>query len=177
MESALFFIFAILATVSGILVVVQSKPVHSVIFLIINFFCLAVLYLLLNAQFIAAVQIIVYAGAIMTLFLFVVMLLNLDLEDRAKKMHLTQKLLGIVLGLFFFFNIGILIQGNQFHFKKGIHTIEKIHAAGNTASIAEALFTDYLLPFEAASILLLVAIVGAIVLAKGSQVTNKRKNQ
>ncbi len=166
MENVLFFIFAIAAIISGILVISQSKAVHSVIFLIINFFCLAVLYLLLNAQFIAAVQIIVYAGAIMTLFLFVVMLLNLDAEDQAKEKHLIQKLLGLVLGLVLFINVAMLIKGNVFHFNKGIYTLEKVTAAGNTASIARVLFTDYLLPFEAASILLLVAIVGAIVLAK-----------
>lgn len=158
----IFLVLAGVALVSGGLVVFQRHPLRSALWLIVNFFAVAGLYLLAHAEFIAAIQIIVYAGAIMVLFLFVIMLLNLrQPEEEVRFMHLGQKIGGIILAGF-----TILLV---------IYTVGKVvfpagQAAppglGNTESIAKLLFTDYLLPFEVTSVLLLVAIVGAVVLAK-----------
>jgi NADH-quinone oxidoreductase subunit J len=158
----LFFILAAVALVSGALVVFQRHPLRSALWLIVNFFAAAGIYLLAHAEFIAAIQIIVYAGAIMVLFLFVIMLLNLRLPEAESRVpHLTQKVLGIFMA---FATGGLLVYG--FSVVKMPAAKELTPGLGNTESIAQSLFTTYLLPFEVTSILLLVAIVGAVVLAK-----------
>lgn len=144
------------------MVVIQVNPVRSALFLVLNFFALAGIYLLANAQFIAAIQIIVYAGAIMVLFLFVIMLLNLrQPEEGGAQLHLGQKIFGASLAS----ATAALVM----------YTIVKIKVPpgrpavpdfGTTEMVAKSLFTDYLLPFEATSILLLVAVVGAVILAR-----------
>lgn len=158
----IFFALAAVALVSGVLVVFQTHPLRSALWLIVNFFAVAGIYLLAQAEFIAAIQIIVYAGAIMVLFLFVIMLLNLrQPEEEALRPRMGQKLAGIALaGLTAF----TLIYG----FSKAKVPLGQPAppGLGNTESIARLLFTDYLLPFEVTSVLLLVAIVGAVVLAK-----------
>ena len=158
----IFFILAGVALISGGLVVFQRQPLRSALWLIVNFFAVAGIYLLAHAEFIAAIQIIVYAGAIMVLFLFVIMLLNLrQPEEELRFLHLGQKVGGIVLAGF---TVLILIYGiTQVVLPPGK---EAPPGLGNTESIARLLFTDYLLPFEVTSVLLLVAIVGAVVLAK-----------
>jgi NADH-quinone oxidoreductase subunit J len=158
----LFFILGGIALVSGALVVFQKHPLRSALWLIVNFFAVAGIYLLAHAEFIAAIQVIVYAGAIMVLFLFVIMLLNIrQPEEEAKIPFIGQKLTGIILAGFTGL---ILIYGvTRVALKTGK---EMAPGLGNTESIARSLFTDYLLPFEVTSVLLLVAIVGAVVLAK-----------
>jgi len=159
---SLFFILAAVALVSGVLVVFQTHPLRSALWLIVNFFAVAGIYLLAHAEFIAAIQIIVYAGAIMVLFLFVIMLLNLrQPEEPARQPHIGQKFLGVVLAGF---TALLLVYG--FARAKLPPGRAAAPGLGNTESIARSLFTDYLLPFEVTSILLLVAIVGAVVLAK-----------
>jgi len=158
----IFLVLAVVALVSGGLVVFQRHPLRSALWLIVNFFAVAGIYLLAHAEFIAAIQVIVYAGAIMVLFLFVIMLLNLrQPEEETRFLHLGQKVGGMVLAGF-----TVLL---------GIYTLTRVllppgqeapPGLGNTESIAKLLFTDYLLPFEVTSVLLLVAIVGAVVLAK-----------
>jgi NADH-quinone oxidoreductase subunit J len=158
----LFFILGGLALISGALVVFQKHPLRSALWLIVNFFAVAGIYLLAHAEFIAAIQVIVYAGAIMVLFLFVIMLLNIrEPEGEPKIPFIGQKLLGIILGGF----VGLVL------IYAVTNTVLKTGKAmapglGNTESIARSLFTSYLLPFEVTSVLLLVAIVGAVVLAK-----------
>ncbi len=158
----IFFLLAATALISGIMVVIQVNPVRSALFLVLNFFALAGLYLLANAQFIAAIQIIVYAGAIMVLFLFVIMLLNLrQPEEGGAQLHLGQKIIGsslaaATLSLVVYTIMKIKVPPGK----------EMLADFGTTEMVAKALFTDYLLPFEATSILLLVAVVGAVVLAK-----------
>jgi NADH-quinone oxidoreductase subunit J len=159
---SLFFILAGVALISGVLVVFQTHPLRSALWLIVNFFAVAGIYLLAHAEFIAAIQVIVYAGAIMVLFLFVIMLLNLrQPEEPARRPHIGQKFLGVVLAAF---TALLLIYG--FSQAKLPPSRALAPGLGNTESIARSLFTDYLLPFEVTSILLLVAIVGAVVLAK-----------
>jgi NADH-quinone oxidoreductase subunit J len=158
----LFLILGTVALVSGALVVFQKHPLRSALWLIVNFFAVAAIYLLAHAEFIAAIQVIVYAGAIMVLFLFVIMLLNLRQPEAEPKIpFIGQKLGGIVLAGF----TGLILV---YGVTRTVLTSGKAMAPGlgNTESIARSLFTDYLLPFEVTSVLLLVAIVGAVVLAK-----------
>ena len=165
-EMFLFILLAAVTTITAILVIVQRNPVASAIYLILTLFCLAGIYLLLNAQFIAVIQVLVYAGAIMVLFLFVIMLLNLEKEKKMITRHRLQKGMGIFLGGVLLAQIGMIFNSVLLEGNKGIFPPEKVAAMGNTEVIARLLFTDFLLPFEITSILLLVAIVGAIVLAK-----------
>jgi NADH-quinone oxidoreductase subunit J len=158
----IFFLLAATALISGIMVVIQVNPVRSALFLVLNFFALAGIYLLANAQFIAAIQIIVYAGAIMVLFLFVIMLLNLrQPEEGGAQLHLGQKIFGSSLAA----ATAVLVGYTIFKIKMPPGK-EMVPDFGTTEMIAKSLFTDYLLPFEATSILLLVAVVGAVLLAK-----------
>jgi NADH-quinone oxidoreductase subunit J len=158
----IFILLALVALISGGLVVFQRHPLRSALWLIVNFFAVAGIYLLAHAEFIAAIQVIVYAGAIMVLFLFVIMLMNIRQPEAEPTIpFIGRKLAGIILAGFTGL---ILIYGVT----KATLTAGKEMAPGlgNTESIARSLFTDYLLPFEATSVLLLVAIVGAVVLAK-----------
>jgi len=165
-ETFLFILLAVVTTITAILVIVQRNPVASAIYLIITFFCLAGIYLLLNAQFIAIIQVLVYAGAIMVLFLFVIMLLNLEKEKKIITRHRLQKVLGVFLGVILLAQIGMIFNSVLLEGGKGNFPPEKVAAIGNTEVVARLLFTDFLLPFEITSVLLLVAIIGAIVLAK-----------
>jgi NADH-quinone oxidoreductase subunit J len=166
LESALFIVLAVVTVITAILVIVQRNPVASAIYLIITFFCLAGIYLLLNAQFIAVIQVLVYAGAIMVLFLFVIMLLNLEKEKKILTRHRLQKVLGVLVGVILLVQIGTIFRSVLLEGSRGDFPPEKVAALGNTESVARSLFTDFLLPFEITSVLLLVAIIGAIVLAK-----------
>jgi NADH-quinone oxidoreductase subunit J len=165
-ETALFTVLAVVTVITAILVIVQRNPVASAIYLIITLFSLAGVYLLLNAPFIAVIQVLVYAGAIMVLFLFVIMLLNLEKERRLITRHRLQKVLGVFLGIILLGLIGMIFKSVLLEGSKGKFPPEKVAALGNTEVVARLLFTDYLLPFEITSVLLLVAIIGAIVLAK-----------
>jgi len=166
LETALFVILAVFTVVTAILVIVQRNPVASAIFLILTFFSLAGIYLLLHAEFIAAVQVIVYAGAIMVLFLFVIMLLNLEKEKRLVARHRLMKGVGILLGVALLLQVGVVFHRVLLEAPQGTFPPEKVASLGNTQVVAQLLFTDFLLPFEITSVLLLVAIIGAIVLAK-----------
>ena len=158
----LFFVLGAVALISGGLVVFQPHPLRSALWLIVNFFAVAGIYLLAHAEFIAAVQVIVYAGAIIVLFLFVIMLLNLRRPEEPPAMPFYgQKLAGIILAGF-----AALIMIYAYSRAQLPAAKEFVPGLGNTESIALSLFTDYLLPFEVTSVLLLVAIVGAVVLAK-----------
>jgi NADH-quinone oxidoreductase subunit J len=159
----LFFVFATLTLVCGFLVVanpVSRNPVTSAMFLVLTIISMAGLFVLLHAFFLAAVQILVYAGAVMVLFLFVIMLLDIKEEERRR-----INLFGLVTGL-------ISVASILFIFTRSIHaTVSSIPAAnptleGSTASLGKILFTQYLLPFEVVSIVLLVAMVGVILLSK-----------
>ena len=158
----LFFVLGAVALISGGLVVFQTHTLRSALWLIVNFFAVAGIYLLAHAEFIAAIQVIVYAGAIIVLFLFVIMLLNLRLPEATPKLpFIGQKFAGAVLAGF-----AALIMIYAYTRVKLPAAREMVPGLGNTEMIARSLFTDYLLPFEVTSVLLLVAIVGAVVLAK-----------
>ncbi len=165
-ETALFVILAAAAVVTALGVILQRNPVNSAIFLILTFFSLAGVYLLLNAEFIAIVQILVYAGAIMVLFLFVIMLLNLGKERKLITRLGLQKGVGVLLAAVLLFQVGIVFKAALLEGTKGTFSPDQVARLGNTETVARLLFTDFLLPFEITSVLLLVAIIGAIVLAK-----------
>jgi NADH-quinone oxidoreductase subunit J len=164
MELIFFYLVALVAVTSGFLVVTCQSPVNSAISLVMTFFCLAVFYVMLHAPFMAAVQILVYAGAIMVLILFVIMLLNLGAESKRRYAH--NVVGGAAAGVVVLLIGSFVVLRGQVTGLKGDITAQTIERVGHTELIGQTLFTRYLLPFEITSILLLVAIVGAIVLAK-----------
>lgn len=145
--------------------ILQRNPVISALFLIGNFFCIAGLYLLLQQQFLAVMQIVVYTGAIMVLVIFVIMLLNLGDEQRlTERINLWQSIgIALVVGL-----LAEMTYIVMFHSSSDVHVAMHPDAVtlGTAEAIGNALFTKFLLPFEVTSVLLLVAIVGAVILAK-----------
>jgi NADH-quinone oxidoreductase subunit J len=164
MEFLIFLITAIVLVVTAVLVIVQRNPVASALFLIAALCAQAVLYLLLNAPFLAVIQIIVYAGAIMVLFLFVIMLLNLRRDEFGPERRKLQKFFGILFAVILFIEIGALVKLSLTGLPPASNGLDP--AFGGAHAVGKLLFTDYLFPFEITSVLLLVAIVGAIVMAK-----------
>ena len=162
MEAVLFYVLAAITLISAVFVVFMRRPVHNVLFMIVTMIGLGCLFILLHAEFLAMVQIIVYAGAVMVLFLFVIMLLNLDEVVLPSEKMKVRYGIGIIMAMML---IVFLIPASR-----GIKSVSSSPAlpAGmtNTEIIARELFTTYLLPFEIASILLLAAIVGTVVIGK-----------
>jgi NADH-quinone oxidoreductase subunit J len=162
MDIFFFLLFAFIAVACAISVVMQTHAIASALSLVGVMASLAVLYLLLGAEFIAMAQIIVYAGAIMVLFIFVIMLLNAGAEEH-KGRSLTAQLLGLPALLAFF---GLITWFVSRQFPNAGFVKFGNFAGGSAESVGYALFTDYLLPFEVTSVLILIAIVGAVVLAR-----------
>lgn len=163
MEHLFFGYFAGVITVTAILVVALKNPIYSALSLLVMFFHVAGLYVTLHAEFLAAVQIIVYAGAILVLYLFVVMLLNVKRDDRY---HRQWRIAGCVcLPLLIEFIVLLAGGGAASPGPAPAESTDGV-AGGNTEAIGETLFSTYLYPFEVASLILLVAMIGAIVLAK-----------
>jgi NADH-quinone oxidoreductase subunit J len=163
MESLFFFYFALVIALASILVVALRNPIYSALSLLIMFFHVAGLYVTLHAEFLAAVQIIVYAGAILVLYLFVVMLLNLKHDERYQRQWPVATLVGGIL----------VVEGTVLALLKGragsradSTETAAVEGLGNTEALGDVLYTSYLFPFEVASLILLVAMIGAIVLAK-----------
>ena len=157
--------FALALTALSLVEVTRRNPVHSVLWMLVLFVHMAGLYLFLNAEFIAAIQIIVYAGAILVLFLFVIMLLNLKQEETVSKYQDQWPVgagAGGILAIFMIVIVGKFTVLPAL----GAYSIEAIKSEGSMMTIGKVLYTQYLLPFEIASIILLVAIIGAVVLAK-----------
>ena len=164
MESIFFLVVAAVAVLSSILVVTCKNPINSALSLVMTFFCLATFYVMLDAPFMAAIQVIVYAGAIMVLIIFVIMLLNVKAESGKRGSHAV--LAGSVIGLFVLFQTCWFLIKGSLTGVPGTMTKAQIVAEGHTELIGKAMFTEFLLPFEITSILLLAAIVGAVILAK-----------
>ncbi len=157
--------FATAMTVLSLLVVTRRNPVHSVLWMLVLFIHMAALYLFLNAEFLAAIQMIVYAGAILVLFLFVIMMINLRKDETVKRYQSQWPValgIGIVLAAF----LVSILRKIEVLPSLGKYSIEAIKSEGSMMTIGKILYTEYLLPFEIASIVLLVAIIGAVVLAK-----------
>jgi NADH-quinone oxidoreductase subunit J len=168
MPALFFYAFAGFTLLCATMVVLKKNPVASAFSLVLVFFGFAGIYALMEAHLIAALQILVYAGAIMVLFLFVIMLLNADVPSfDARRSHPALKLVGVVLSAALFAAFAFAFQKTAFHAPVGPHTTAAIEASGgNTQVLSELLFSEYILPFELTSVLLLAAIVGAVAIAK-----------
>lgn len=164
MITYLFYLLSFLAIMFALMVVFSKNPVHSVLYLVLTFFTIAGHYVLLNAQFLAAVHVIVYAGAIMVLFLFVIMLLNLNKETEPHKSIWLKASAAVASGSLLVVLVGSL--------KSAANNIQATNAfnpnIGLIENLGKTLFNEFLLPFEVSSILLLAAMVGAVMLGKKS---------
>ncbi len=189
MPFVVFLIIGTIAVASSILVVAMRNPVHSALFLLLTFLCVAVLFVLKAAEFVAAVQVLVYAGGIMVLFLFVVMLINVRHLPEERVLSQFWKG-GLAIGLGVFILLAAVVRPGAYHEPRGQErdlrstttirtrnvrqpdgTVEQRRVAqkrlvGNSEAIGMVLYRDYLVPFEVASLFLLVAMIGAIVIGK-----------
>lgn len=164
-----FFVCAFLAVLGALTLILAREPIHSALALILVMVSLAVLYLLLGAEFIAAVQVIVYAGAIMVLFVFVIMLLNAGEEERLSHGSRVATMLGVpalIIGLGIAAAVVSHLAGLDSIAIGGPTVMNGENVFGNPQAVGQLLFRRYLLPFEVTSILILVAIMGAVVLAR-----------
>jgi NADH-quinone oxidoreductase subunit J len=194
-----FFVVGTVAVAASILVVAMRNPVHSALFLLLTFLCVAVLFVMKGAEFVGAVQVLVYAGGIMVLFLFVVMLINVrHLPDERVLSNFWKG--GFAVGLALFLLFFTLVRPGVYHdpaaSDKGLRTTytyrhRKVHqpdgtvvrklirrgkVVGNSEAVGMALYTDYLVPFEVVSLFLLVAMIGAIVIGKRELSANEEEN-
>jgi NADH-quinone oxidoreductase subunit J len=167
LDTFFFYIFALMTLAGGILTVTRRSAVHSALSLIVSLLGVAGLYLLQRAEFLFAVQIILYIGGIMVLFLFVIMLVNLD--EAAKERQFNRQwwvaiacLVGVGLEIAYFMTRG----ASAFPWPPESKTVVPASSVGNTEMLADVLFSEYLLPFEIASLLLLVAVIGSVYMAK-----------
>jgi NADH-quinone oxidoreductase subunit J len=158
----LFIIFGVICVAGAVNLLVQRHPINSALSLVVVMGALALIYLLLGAEFVAAIQVIVYAGAIMVLFVFVIMLLNAGEEERSRGSHIA-----LLLGVPGVIVLGCLVAWTMLSHNTQLGAV-RINTAdfGATQPIARLLFRDFLLPFEITSVLILIAIMGAVVLGR-----------
>ena len=157
----IFVITSLLAIVSSILMITRRNTIHSALFMILAFVASAILYLLLGCQFMAMIQIIVYAGAVMMLIIFVIMMIDLSREEKLKMKITKTKVVGVIFSILFMLMLVLVVGLNSVKGKMGTLT-----SIGDPKTIGSLLFSRYLLPFEVASVLLLAAMVGAVMLSK-----------
>lgn len=163
-ESLAFYTLSALILAFGVAVVAARNTVHAILFLVADFLCVAALYVLLHAQFLAVIQVLVYAGGIVVLYLFVVMLVNLKRPPEAHSDRRRRARLGLILALVVLVELAaIAVYGAV---QPGATGQAGSLSPHNVERVGWLLYTDYLIPFELASILLLVAMVGAIILAR-----------
>ena len=163
LDTGIFILCAFVAVASAIMVIIQRNPIASVMYLVTSFVAQAVLFIQLRAAFVAILQIIVYAGAIMVLFLFVIMLLNLRREDFGKDVKLRFRPLAIAFAAVLLVETIVVINASLISARPGVSLPETF---GSVKEVGRELFTTYLYPFELTSVLLIVAILGAVVMAK-----------
>ncbi|MBS1262411.1 MAG: NADH-quinone oxidoreductase subunit J [Calditrichaeota bacterium] len=166
-------VFAILALISlfgGIMVVTRRNPVHSILFLVLTFFCFAGFYVMLGATFLAAIQVLVYAGAIMVLFLFVVMMLNLREPEALEGGPSFFQTLGFIVAAGMAVLLLAYFAGRPGPGVPPFSAGETAYEVGGPESLGMLLFTEYVFPVEIAGILLLAAVIGAVALAKRKRV-------
>lgn len=167
MITLLFVAFAAVLVVSSLLVILHRNPVSSALFLVLAFCSLAAIYLLLHAEFIGLVQVVVYAGAIMVLFLFVIMYLNLGRDVESGVTIVLRRGLGWLLGAALLAEGALLLSRGMAPGPAAPPPAETLAAAGNTQQVGLLLYSRYLFPFELTSIILLVAMIGAVMIARG----------
>jgi NADH-quinone oxidoreductase subunit J len=166
LDNVVFWVFAPIAIGSAVAMLVMRNVVHAALFLVLNFGCVGVMYLLLDAPFLFAVQLIVYAGAIMVLFLFVIMLLGVDRADVRTERLFLQRPLAMVLAGAFLLEIGLAVRAGIGFATKAPDGFDALQPSGNAQAVADVLFREYFFPFEVTSILLIVAAIAAMVLAQ-----------
>jgi NADH-quinone oxidoreductase subunit J len=159
METVLFILFGAIAVCGAIMVVTRKSPMASALYLILTLFAVAALFVLRQAHFLAAIQVIVYAGAVVVLFVFVIMLINVPEDRLPVERATTTRVLGVIAAGFFVLESAVLAR--RYWMPKG-----PAAEVGTVEAVGRALFTDYLLAFEITSVLLLAAVIGAIALAK-----------
>ncbi len=174
-----FIVFGGLAVLCSVLVVLTRNPMHSALFLVISFVNVAAIYVLLGAEFVAVTQIIVYTGAILVLFLFAVMLVRLDDLPEMYGGHPVQAFVGPVLGFALLLEVlAVIVTTVPLGIASTDFTPDAIAAVGgNTQAVGRALYSDFLVPFEIASLVLLVGAIGAIVLAKPDETPARRREE
>ncbi|MFH1114103.1 MAG: NADH-quinone oxidoreductase subunit J [Pseudomonadota bacterium] len=165
METVIFYVLAVITLISAMFVVFLRRPVHNVLSMIVTMCSLACLYFLLHAEFVGMVQLVVYAGAVMVLFLFVIMLLNLEALDRTQDAKSARMWVGALLGLGLLVMIGPVLKA-FFPSGKPVGAAAFAQGMSNIEIVARELFTTYLLPFEITSVLLLAAIIGTVIVSR-----------
>jgi NADH-quinone oxidoreductase subunit J len=165
-EAIAFYTISAFVLLFAVLVVSTKDTVHSVLFLVVDFLFVAALYVLLGAEFLAAIQVLVYAGGIVVLYLFVVMLVNLKRPPEAYEDPQRRTKLGFGLSAAVLVELGAIVGYGYLTPSASRPAATALPVSGNTEEVGWLLYTSYLIPFEIASILLLVAMIGAIVLAK-----------
>ncbi|PYV87758.1 MAG: NADH-quinone oxidoreductase subunit J [Acidobacteria bacterium] len=166
MELAIFLILSMIGIASALNILIQRHPIYSALSLILTFLSLAGIYIQMQAEFIAVMQVVIYTGAIMVLFVFVIMLLNVKAEERVPNKLIGMRYVGIPLSLLLVTALGLNIFQSFSGQTLRVSDVSTSGLTGNTQSIGKLLYTQYTLPFEVTSILLLVGIVGAIIMAK-----------
>ena len=159
METLAFVVVAALAVASALALILKKNPIHGALFLVVNLGCVAVLYLMLGAEFLAAAQVIVYAGAIMVLFVFAIMVLIPGKEETGSDPRRSTRLLALPIGALLFVQLAVILVTRR-------SGPERAPVSGGVESLGRLLFTDYLFPFELTSVVLLAAMVGVLVLAR-----------
>jgi NADH-quinone oxidoreductase subunit J len=158
-EAAVFYVFGAVLLVSGLLVITARNPVHGVLFLVLAFFTAAAIWLLLRAEFLAIALVVVYVGAVMVLFLFVVMMLDINIE-KVREGFWRNLPLALVVGVIMVAEMASVIAGRYFGFAGQPQALPADYS--NTRALGKVLYTDYVLAFEVAAVILLVAIIAAI---------------
>ena len=174
--SLFFYLFAAVSVASAVMVITARNPVHSVLFLILTFFNAAGLFILLNAEYLAMLLVVVYVGAVAVLFLFVVMMLDVDFVELRQGM-LNYLPVGATIGFIVFFEL-VLVYGTWTASPDALHAVASPAAAGlsNTEALGQILYTQYIYFFQVAGLILLVAMIGAIVLTLRHKEGVKRQN-
>ena len=172
MPSFFFYFFAVILILASLTVVLARNPLYNVLSLVVVIFSLASIFMLLEAFFVGIILLLVYAGAVLVFFLFVVMCLNITPQALAASQHSRFRLLGWVLGLMFLFEFYLATKSFL-----AASALEPSSIRGTIETIGKILFTEYLLPFELTSLLLLIAIFGIVSLAKGELKTAGAKKR
>jgi len=175
LKTAIFYVLAAILVAASLRVITAKNPVHAVLFLVLGFFTAGGLWLLLQAEFLAIVLVVVYVGAVMVLFLFVVMMLNIDVE-RLRKGFWGHLPVAIGVGGLMVFEMALVLTGRYFGPEALPEPAGPAAGYSNTKELGRLLFSDYVYPFELASVILLVAIIAAVVLTKRPAKDKKEQN-
>jgi NADH-quinone oxidoreductase subunit J len=174
-QTVLFYVFSAVLVLSALRVITARNPVHAVLFLVLAFFNAAGLWMLLHAEFLAIMLVMVYVGAVMVLFLFVVMMLDINIE-RLRQGFWSYLPLGAVVGLIMAGEMGLILGGRYLGLEALPAPAAPDAGFSNTKALGRLLFTDYVYPFELASVILLVALIAAVVLTLRQRKDNKAMN-